>query len=237
MMPTTLHADAVVFATPAYVTARLVESFHPRLAKALRAIPYVSSATISLAYRRRDVPHPLDGFGFLVGKHEGRRIMAATWTSTKFAYRAPADGVLIRSFVGGAGREDLVMRDDAALIQLVRDELNAILGISTAPLLARVYRWERANPQYGVGHLERVDAMEQLLASYPGSISHRQCLSRRWCPRLHSSGDSNRSSACWQHSRPPCESNAIHRQAQEVRPCTWGHWGCFALPMRSRQHS
>ena len=88
---TTLHADAVVFATPAHITARLVEGFHPRLAEALRAIPYVSSATISLAYRRRDVSHPLDGFGFLVGKHEGRRIMAATWTSTKFAYRAPAD--------------------------------------------------------------------------------------------------------------------------------------------------
>ena len=165
---TILHADAVVFATPAYVTARLVEGFHPSLANALRAISYVSSATISLAYRRRDVSHPLDGFGFLVGKHEGRRIMAATWTSTKFASRAPADGVLIRGFVGGAGCEDLVMLDDAALIQLVRHELKAILGIRVTPLLARVYRWERANPQYGVGHLERVDAMDRLLVSYPG---------------------------------------------------------------------
>ena len=165
---TTLEADAVVFATPAYVTARLVEGFHPRLANALRAISYVSSATVSLAYRRRDVSHPLDGFGFLVGKHEGRRIMAATWTSTKFASRAPADAVLIRSFVGGAGHEDLVRLDDAALIQLVREELGAMLGITATPLLARVYRWERANPQYVVGHLERVDAMEQLLASYPG---------------------------------------------------------------------
>ena len=165
---TTLHANAVVFATPAHITAGLVEGFHPSLAKALRAIPYVSSATISLAYWRRDVSHPLDGFGFLVGKHEGRRIMAATWTSTKFASRAPADGVLIRSFVGGAGREELVRLDDASLIQLVGEELGAVLGITSAPLLARVYRWERANPQYRVGHLERVDAMEQLLAPYPG---------------------------------------------------------------------
>jgi protoporphyrinogen/coproporphyrinogen III oxidase len=165
---TTLHANVVVFATPAPITAGLVESFHPRLAKALRAIPYVSSATISLAYRRRDVSHPLDGFGFLVGKHEGRRIMAATWTSTKFASRAPADGVLIRSFVGGSGRDELVMLDDAALLHLVREDLGAVLGITSAPLLARIYRWERANPQYRVGHLERVEAMEQLLASYPG---------------------------------------------------------------------
>jgi protoporphyrinogen/coproporphyrinogen III oxidase len=165
---TPVHAEAVVFATPAPITASLVEGFHPSLARALRAIPYVSSATISLAYRRRDVSHPLDGFGFLVGRHEGRRIMAATWTSTKFAHRAPADAVLIRGFVGGAGAEDLVMCDDAALIQLVRAELGAVLGITATPLLARVYRWERANPQYVVGHLERVDAMEQLLASYPG---------------------------------------------------------------------
>jgi oxygen-dependent protoporphyrinogen oxidase len=165
---TTLHADAVVFATPAYVTARLVEGFYPRLAQALRSIAYVSSATISLAYRRCEVSHPLDGFGFLVGKYEGRRIMAATWTSSKFADRAPADSVLIRCFVGGVGGEDLLMLDDAALIQVVCDELKAIVGIRTPPLLARVYRWERVNPQYGVGHLERVDAMEQLLASYPG---------------------------------------------------------------------
>jgi protoporphyrinogen/coproporphyrinogen III oxidase len=165
---TALQADVVVFATPAPATASMVEGFHPRLAMALRTIPYVSSATVSCAYRRGDVSHPLDGFGFLVGKREGRRIMAATWTSTKFSHRAPADGVLIRSFVGGAGREELVRLDDAALIQLVREELGAILGITAAPLLARVYRWERANPQYLVGHLGRVDAMEQLLASYPG---------------------------------------------------------------------
>jgi protoporphyrinogen/coproporphyrinogen III oxidase len=165
---TTLQAEAVVFATPAHVTAGIVEGFHPRLADALRHIPYVSSATISLAYRRRDVPHPLDGFGFLVGKREGRHITAATWSSTKFSQRAPADHALIRSFVGGVDREDLVWRDNAALIHLVCEDLGAILGITTAPLLARVYRWERANPQYLVGHLERVNAMEQMLAPYPG---------------------------------------------------------------------
>jgi len=165
---TTLQVDAVVFATPAPITATMVEGFHPRLAMALRTISYVSSATVSLAYRRDDVSHPLDGFGFLIGKREGRRIMAATWSSTKFSYRAPADAVLIRSFVGGAGREDLVGLDDLALIQLVREELGAMLGITATPLLARVYRWERANPQYVVGHLERVDAMEQLLVPYPG---------------------------------------------------------------------
>jgi oxygen-dependent protoporphyrinogen oxidase len=163
-----LHAESVVFATPAYETARLVEGFHPVLAEALRAIPYVSSATISLAYQRADVQHPLDGFGVLVGRREQRRIMAATWTSTKFPHRAPAGSVLIRSFVGGVGREALVALDDAALIQLVHEELGEILHITAAPKLARVYRWQRANPQYLVGHLGRVDAVEQMLAPYPG---------------------------------------------------------------------
>jgi protoporphyrinogen/coproporphyrinogen III oxidase len=163
-----LQAEAVVLAMPAHATARVVEGFHPKLAQALRAIPYVSTATISLAYRRADVPHPLDGFGFLVGRREGRRLMAATWTSTKFAQRAPAEHVLIRSFVGGAGHEHLVELEDAALLQLVREELGDILGIRQAPLLARVFRWERANPQYRVGHLEHVEAMEKMLASFPG---------------------------------------------------------------------
>jgi protoporphyrinogen/coproporphyrinogen III oxidase len=163
-----LQAEAVVVATPAHEAARLVEGFHSRLAEALRAIPYVSTATISLAYRRADVAHPLDGFGFLVGNREGRRLMAATWTSSKFAQRAPAEHVLIRSFVGGAGREQLVGLEDTALIQMVHEELGDILGIRQAPLLARAFRWERANPQYRVGHLQHVETMEKMLASCPG---------------------------------------------------------------------
>jgi oxygen-dependent protoporphyrinogen oxidase len=163
-----LQADSVVFATPAHDTARQVEGFHPGLAEALRSIPYVSSATISLAYQRSAVPHPLDGFGFLVGRREHRRIMASTWTSTKFSRRAPADHVLIRSFIGGVGHESLLTLDNAALVRLVTEELQGVLGITAAPRLARVFRWERANPQYLVGHLARVDAMEQMLAPYPG---------------------------------------------------------------------
>jgi oxygen-dependent protoporphyrinogen oxidase len=164
----TLPADAIVFATPSYVTARLVENFHPKLAKALQGIPYVSTATVSLAFQRADVAHPLDGFGFLVGRHERCDIIGATWTSTKFPHRAPAEHALIRCFIGGAGREHLVSRDDAALVQLVREALRAILGITAPPLLTRVFRWEKANPQYLVGHLERVAAMEQMLTPHPG---------------------------------------------------------------------
>jgi oxygen-dependent protoporphyrinogen oxidase len=163
-----LQAHAVVLATPAHVTARLVGGFHAKLAEALQAIPYVSTATVSLAFRRADVPHALDGFGFLVGGREPCRLIGATWTSTKFPHRAPTGHALIRSFLGGAGREHLVSLDDAALVQAVREELQAVLGITARPQLARVFRWEKANPQYLVGHLERVEAMEKMLAPYPG---------------------------------------------------------------------
>jgi len=163
-----LRAEAVIFATPAHVTARLIKGFHAELAEALQAIPYVSTATVSLAFRRADVPHALDGFGFLVGGREPCRLIGATWTSSKFPHRAPAEYALIRSFVGGAGREHLVSLDDAALVQMVREELQAVLGIIARPQLARVFRWEKANPQYLVGHLERVEAMEKMLAPYPG---------------------------------------------------------------------
>ncbi len=162
-----LRAEAVVFATPAHVTARLIKGFHAELAEALQAIPYVSTATVSLAFRRADVPHALDGFGFLVGRHEPCRLIGATWTSTKFPHRAPAEYALIRSFVGGAGREHLVSLDDAALVEVVREELQDVLGIAAEPRLTLVFRWEKANPQYLVGHLERIEAMEKMLAPYP----------------------------------------------------------------------
>lgn len=157
---TTLPADAVVLATPAYAAADLIGPLNPDLAASLRAIRYVSTATVSLGYRRPDFTHPLDGFGFVVAKGESRRILACTWTSSKFNARAPADAVLLRAFVGGTQNGHLVDLDDSTMVQMLRDELQQIMGVAAEPILARVYRWKRANPQYDVGHLDRVTAIE-----------------------------------------------------------------------------
>jgi oxygen-dependent protoporphyrinogen oxidase len=157
---TGLDADAVVLATPASVSADLVEPFAAGLASGLREICYVSSATVSLGYRRADIDHPLHGSGFLVPRHEQRTIRACTWTSSKFAGRAPTDQVLLRAFVGGAWDGHLVDLDDAQLVRLVRDELQAIMGIRATPVLWDVCRWRNGNPQYAVGHLERVAALD-----------------------------------------------------------------------------
>jgi protoporphyrinogen/coproporphyrinogen III oxidase len=163
-----ITADRLVLATPAYVSAELVRGVDPGLADALAAIDYVSTATVSLGFRRAEVGHALDGFGFVVPTQERRRLLACTWTSTKFAQRAPAECVLLRAFIGGAGAEPLIAQDDQSLVALVRAELKAMMGIDAAPVLSKVFRWPGANPQYEVGHHERIAAIERQLEGLPG---------------------------------------------------------------------
>lgn len=160
-----LQADAVVLATPAYVAAELVCGLDPDLANALRAIRYVSTATISFGYDQIALQHPLDGFGFVVPSRENRRISGCTWTSTKYEGRAPEGHRLLRCFVGGAAHEEHALVDNDAMIQAARDELQILMGVQSSPMLTRVFRWERAHPQYDVGHLDRVSAMEARLAA------------------------------------------------------------------------
>jgi oxygen-dependent protoporphyrinogen oxidase len=164
----TLLADSVILAIPAYDAAELIEPLQPALATKLRAIRYVSTATVSLGFRRDEFEHPLDGFGFVVSRREATRLMACTWTSTKFSGRAPAEHVLVRGFVGGPYHEELVSLSDAELIQLVRQELGQTMGVAARPVAARAYHWPQGNPQYDVGHLERVAEIEAMAADLPG---------------------------------------------------------------------
>jgi len=163
-----IRAGNVVFATPAYVTADLIQTIDPMLASRLRAIRYVSTATVSLGFRRADVAHPMRGAGFIVPHTEGRRITACSWSSSKFNHRAPADSVLLRVFIGGALAEHLAEQDNDSLIAIAREELRDIMGIAAQPVLARAYRWHRANPQYDLGHQQRIHEIEHALAGLPG---------------------------------------------------------------------
>ncbi|MFQ5666347.1 MAG: protoporphyrinogen oxidase [Candidatus Binatia bacterium] len=163
-----LRADAVVMATPAHQSARLVDSLDAPLARELRAIPYASSATVSLAYRTEQVQQPLDGFGFVVPLVEARTIVACTYSSVKYPGRAPQGHVLLRAFVGGALQQELFAQDDAAMADSVRHELRALLGITSAPLLTRIHRHPQAMPQYQVGHLDRIARLDAALARHRG---------------------------------------------------------------------
>jgi protoporphyrinogen/coproporphyrinogen III oxidase len=157
-----LKADAVVLTAPAFAAAGMVEGFQSALADGLRRIRYVTTGTVSLAYAKREIGAPLDGYGLVIPRTERRRINAVTISSSKFAHRAPDDAVLMRVFVGGSRNPDVADLDDVPLLDLVRAELRDILGIQAAPLWSRIYRWPRSNPQYDVGHLAYIDTLEAL---------------------------------------------------------------------------
>ncbi len=165
---TTQAADAVVLATPAYETAAIVEPLNRTLAQMLCGIPYAHTATVSLGYRGEGLRHHLHGYGFVVPRIEGRPLLASTWTSSKWGHRAPEGSVLLRAYLGGAGREAVLERTDEDLVRLVRAEFRAIMGIDEEPVFARVYRWPHAMPQYLVGHLDRLEVMEEMLTRLPG---------------------------------------------------------------------
>ncbi len=160
--------DGVVIAAPASETADMLSQLDAQLTTELRRIPYVSSATISLAFNAGDVAGKQIGRGFVIPRAEGRTLTALTWTSNKFGGRVPEGVVLLRGFVGRAGNQRPAYMDDEDLIPLVRAELRAILGIDAEPILSRVYRWPRAMPQYNLGHQEILAALSELLASHPG---------------------------------------------------------------------
>ena len=163
-----LEADRVVVATEAHAAARMLRYVDPTLATLLADIPYASSATVTLGYRRAEVPRPLDAFGFVVPRTEGRALLACTFSSVKYPGRAPEGHVLLRGFVGGALNEAVLELDDAPLVMRARAELREALGITAAPALARVFRWPKAMPQYHVGHLARVETIERRAGALPG---------------------------------------------------------------------
>jgi oxygen-dependent protoporphyrinogen oxidase len=162
-----VDVDHVVLAGEAHGAARLLRYVDPTLATLLEQIEYAGAATVSLGYLRADVPHPLDGFGFVVPRSEGRAVLAGTFSSVKYPGRAPAGHVLLRCFLGGALNAGLLAEDDAALVARARGELREALGVTAAPILTRVARWPASMPQYHVGHLARVE-IERRLAAMPG---------------------------------------------------------------------
>lgn len=166
------RATAVVVTTPAPAAAPLVAGFNPELARHLGAAETTSSAIVTLGYRDPRVKLPLPGSGFVVPRGEGSLLLACTWSSGKWAGRAPAGAVLLRAFVGGWRHPELPAQSDAELTALVAAELAAILGggFATAaePALSRVQRWPGGTPLYRVGHLHWLAQVRADAAATPG---------------------------------------------------------------------
>jgi len=161
----TLETDGLILATPAPVSGRLLASFDPELASTLQSIPYASTATVSLSYRQSDLVHPLDGYGYVIPRREGRKALACTWTSTKFPHRAPEGYALLRVFVGRAGQD--IPWNENDLLELAKEEMKLTMNIAAEPIFSRVFLWESAMPQYNLGHPEKLAQIESALEKYP----------------------------------------------------------------------
>ncbi len=164
------HFDAVIIAIPTHAAAAVLEAADEKLSRDLGEIQYSSSVTVTLGYDekvRRSLP---PGFGFLVPRSAGRRMLAATFVHNKFPHRAPENLAIVRCFLGGARDEQILQSSEAEILEIVRDELRQIVGVAldAEPLFARVYKWKSAMAQYAVGHLERLQRIESLRQKLPG---------------------------------------------------------------------
>jgi oxygen-dependent protoporphyrinogen oxidase len=159
-----MEADHVVLATPADDAARLLQPCNGVLSDLLQAVPYTSSVTLSLGYRKDSFDHPLNGFGFLVPKRERKLMAACTWVGNKFSYRVPDDMVLLRCFMGG----DALKETDESLVEAAIRELRCIMGIQAVPVFHSIARWPNAMAQYTVGHEQRLGHIESIVSGIQG---------------------------------------------------------------------
>lgn len=163
----TITVDAVVVATPAFVTASLMARLAPPVADALRDIAYADVATVTLRYAPETVGRPLDGTGFLVPPSDGSLVVGCTWLARKWPHLASCPDTLIRCAVGRYGGRTPIPPTDDALVRRVHDEISGVLRLTAGPRQSLVQRWPRSMPQYTVGHADRLDRIEQALRRVP----------------------------------------------------------------------
>ncbi len=164
-----IEADAVCLALPAPVAAALLTSVDADLAAEMD-IPYASSAILNIMMRREDIAHPLNGMGFVVPAVENRALIACSFSSVKFAGRAPEGQVLLRAFVGGAMHRDRYEQSDEAIQRVVLQDLRQLLGVSGEPLHISLRRWPQSLAQYHLGHVQRVARIESMMSRAPGLV-------------------------------------------------------------------
>ena len=160
--------DALIIATPAPAASALLQMADENLSRELGEVRYSSSVTVTLGFDenvRRSLP---PGFGFLIPRSEGRRMLAATFVHNKFPHRAPENRAIIRCFLGGSRDEQILDSSEDQILRIVRDELKQIIGLTAEPLFTRVYKWKGAMAQYSVGHLDRLQRIEALRQKLPG---------------------------------------------------------------------
>ncbi len=164
------EADLVIVASPAFAAAEMLAGLDASVSGVLRQIPYASMTVICFGYERDRIAHPLDGFGYLIPKKEGRSTLGTLWDSSMFENRAPEGKVLLRSMMGGACFPEYVKLSDDEVAARVKKDLKAIMKIEAEPSFVRIFRHPQAIPQYTVGHGKRLETLDARLKSHPGLI-------------------------------------------------------------------
>jgi oxygen-dependent protoporphyrinogen oxidase len=162
------EADAIVLTCPAHAQANMLDGLDADLAYQIGAIAYNRIAVVALGYRRADVPTSLDGFGYIAPQNTRRDLLGVQWCSSIYPQRAPDDCVLLRAMSGGWHRSDILDWNDARLLQALRAELKLAMNIAAQPIFHKIIRWDKAIPQYTIGHLERVAGIQTRLSQHPG---------------------------------------------------------------------
>lgn len=162
------EADALVVATPVHAAAKILRTLDPASAESIDGLMgTVSSATIFFAFDEASIGRALDATGFIVPRTGTEELLASTWVSSKWPGRAPKGRVLVRGFLGGAGRQETLEKADDELVTLALFELRKLMPIAKSPLFSRVFRFDHASPQPRVGHLARARALREKLAAFP----------------------------------------------------------------------
>ncbi|MBC7795403.1 MAG: protoporphyrinogen oxidase [Pyrinomonadaceae bacterium] len=162
-----IEADKIILAVSTFVSAQLLQNQFPDIANELNSIEYASTATVNFAFRREQIKHKLDGFGFVVPFVEKRTLMACTFSSVKFPERAPENHALLRAFVGGVMQPETFALNEDAMINGALQDLRELLGIEGEPIFSTVEKWADSMPQYNVGHLDKASRINDLLMKIP----------------------------------------------------------------------
>lgn len=200
----TVVAGSLILAAPAGAAASVLSGLSERFQELLGRIEYAAVAVVSSGYKRAQVGHPLQGFGFLVPRKEGKRLLGTVWSSALFPGRAPEGMVSLASFAGGATDPGLFQLGDDEIAATVEAENAQILQISGAPVTHLVHRWPQAIAQYNLGHAEVVSGLRDEVARFPGLFLTGSYLEGPSIP------------ACIEHALKTA--TTVHEHANSIQP-------------------
>jgi oxygen-dependent protoporphyrinogen oxidase len=163
-----IESDIVILASPAYASSEILKEYNSEISDLLGSIPYPHVSVVCFGYKKANVSRSLDGFGFLIPHKERKTILGTLWDSSVFPNRASEGNALLRSMIGGAKHPEIADMEDDKVINMVFNELKPIMGLKTDPDMARIYRWDKAIPQYLLGHAEKLNLIDSKLKDHPG---------------------------------------------------------------------